>query len=418
MTGESPTSPAPVAASWPHALWSRKWWIIAPVALIAVAVWQGPRLVLGPRIAVDPVKRGDLIETVVATGSVQTPFRVVISSQITGTVAEVEVAEGQRVTAGQKLVTLEARELEADVVQAQGIVAQAEAHMRQLGELTLPTARANRQQAQATLLNAQQTLDRATTLVRSGDETRVVLDAAQKDFDVARTALRAAELAVYTSSPGGSDYVTGQTQLAQAIASRTTAISRLGYATITAPRAGVLITRSVERGTVAQAGVALLGLAPDGQTQLLLAIDERNLAKLALAQTATASADAYPDKRFEAKISYINPAVDITRASVEVKLDVAKPPDYLRQDMTVSVDIDVAHSDKALNLPARSVHDVLSPAPWVLAIRAGHAVKVPVQLGIQGTSQIEIRDGLAEGDVAIPATSDVTAGQRVRALLP
>jgi HlyD family secretion protein len=401
---------------WWHVLWSRKWLVAVAAVVVGLAAWQGPTAMLGPEVAVDRVARNDLVETVVATGSVETPFRVAISSQVTGTVAEVDVDEGQRVTLGQKLVTLESRELEADVVQAQGAVAQAEAHMRQLDELTVPTARATRKQAQVTLLNAQQTLDRAAALVRTGDETRVVLDAAQKDFDVARTQLRTAELAVYTSSPGGSDYVTGQTQLAQATANRTTAISRLGYATITAPRAGVLITRSVERGTVVQAGVTLLALAPDGITQLLLAIDERNLGKLALAQTATASADAYADKRFDAVVSYINPGVDITRASVEVKLDVAKPPDYLRQDMTVSVDIDVGHSDKALNLPARSVHDVLSAAPWVLAIRAGRAVKVPVHLGIQGTSQIELLDGVTESDVVIPATSDVLAGQRVRAL--
>ena len=78
----------------------------------------------------------------------------------------------------------------------------------------------------------------------------------------------------------------------------------------------------------------------------MLQIDERNLGKLALGQKALASADAYPDQRFAAVVSYINPGVDITRASVEVKLTVADPPDYLRQDMTVSVDIEVAREGR------------------------------------------------------------------------
>ena len=104
----------------------------------------------------------------------------------------------------------------------------------------------------------------------------------------------------------------------------------------------MLIARNVERGTVVQPGKALLVLAPAGDTQLVLQIDENNLGLVALGQKALASADAFPDKTFAAEVTYINPGIDITRASVEVKLTVAEPPDYLRQDMTVSVDIEVA----------------------------------------------------------------------------
>jgi HlyD family secretion protein len=209
-----------------------------------------------------------------------------------------------------------------------------------------------------------------------------------------------------------------ETQLKQARANLETAESRLGYATITAPRDGVLITRSVERGTVAQPGKALLVLAPTGEVQLVLQIDERNLGKLALGQKAVASADAYPDQRFNAVVSYINPGIDISRASVEVKLTVSDPPDYLRQDMTVSVDIAVAERNDTLVLPIRSVHDVLSGAPWVLVIRDGRAAKRPVRLGLRGNSQLEIVDGMAEGELAIPLNSGVLTGQRVRAVLP
>ena len=96
------------------------------------------------------------------------PFRVEIGSQITGTVEDVLVEEGQRVSKGQPLISLEARELKAAVVQAQGAVAQAEARMRQLDELTLPSAREALTQAQANLLNAQQTFDRTSKLAKDG----------------------------------------------------------------------------------------------------------------------------------------------------------------------------------------------------------------------------------------------------------
>jgi HlyD family secretion protein len=373
---------------------------------------------LGPAVVVDQVERGRLIETVVASGHVETPYRVEIGSQITGTVEDVLVQQGERVVRGQPLILLEARELKASVVQAQGAVAQAEARIKQLEELTLPSAREAQAQAQATLLNAQQTYDRTAQLERNGYATRVALDEAQKTLDVARAVKRAAEFQVYTASPGGSDYVMAQTQLNQARANLDTAESRLGYATIVAPRDGVLITRSVERGTVVQAGKALLVLAPAGELQLVLQIDERNLGRLALGQTALASADAYPDRRFSATVTYINPGIDISRATVEVKLTVQEPPDFLRQDMTVSVDIEVAAKENADVLPMRSVHDILSGQPWVLAVRNGRAIQHPVTLGLHGTSQMEILEGLDAGDIVVPQSSGVRAGQRVRPVLP
>ena len=271
---------------------------------------------------------------------------------------------------------------------------------------------------QANVLDAQKTFDRANALLKTGSGTQATLDDARKALDVAKAQLNAAQLAVYTSSPGGSDYVMAETQIRQAVANLDTAKARLGYTTIVAPRDGVLITRNVERGYVVQPGTALLVLAPAGLTQLELQIDERNLGKLALGQKALASADAYPDKRFDAVVSYINPGVDINRASVEVKLDVADPPDYLRQDMTVSVDIDVARRDNTLVLPARSVHDELSSAPWALSVRDGRAFKQPVTLGLHGLTQVEIVDGLAEDAWALPVGSGVVTGRSVRPFTP
>ena len=404
------------AAAW-SALWSHRWFVFAVMLALGVGGWQGARLIFGPAVVVDQVRRGNLVETVVASGHVETPYRVEIGSQVTGTVDDVLVQEGQRVIKGQPLISLESRELKATVVQAQGAVAQAEARMRQLDELTLPSAREALTQAQANLLNAQQTYDRTSTLAKEGFATRAALDDAQKTLDVARTQVRTAEFQVYTASAGGSDYVMAQTQLNQAHANLDTAESRLGYATISAPRDGVLITRNVERGAVVQPGKALLVLAPAGEVQLVLQIDERNLGKISLGQKALASADAYPDQRFAAVVSYINPGIDITRASVEVKLTVADPPDYLRQDMTVSVDIEDAAKNNALVLPVRSVHDLLSGQPWVLGIKDGRAVKRPVRLGLRGNSHIEILEGLSEGEVAIPQNSGVLTGQRVRSVL-
>ncbi len=401
-----------------HAIWTHKWFALLVVVLAALGGWQAGRLILGVAVVVDPVVRGDLVQTVVASGHVETPFRVEIGSQITGTVQDVLVEEGQRVSKGQPLVAIEAGELKAAVVQAEGAVAQAEARLRQLRELTLPAARESLTQAQATLLNAQQIYDRTADLAKNGYATKASLEDAQKNLDVARTQMRTAELEVFTSSPGGSDYVMAETQLNQANANLDTARSRLSYATIVAPRDGVLISRNVERGTVAQPGRALLVLAPTGDVQLVLEIDEKNLGLIAVGQKALASADAFPDKTFPAQVSYINPGIDITRASVQVKLTVPAPPDYLRQDMTVSVDIEVAQRSGTLILPLRDIHDALTGSPWAMIVRDSRAHKQPVRLGLRANTHVEILEGAAQGNLAIPVTAGVMTGQRIRPVLP
>jgi HlyD family secretion protein len=230
--------------------------------------------------------------------------------------------------------------------------------------------------------------------------------------------VRAAELQVASAGRGGSAYLTAQSQLRQARSSRDTAASRLGYATIAAPRDGVLISRNVEQGAVVQAGKALLVLAPAGEAQIVLQIDERNLGKLVLGQKAIASADAYPNQRFDAVLSYINPGIDLSRAAVEVKLTIPAPPAYLRQDMTVSTDIEIARRTDALVLSVRAVRDALTESPWVLALRDGRARRVAVRIGLQGSTRFEITEGLAEGEVVIPATANAAPGDRARPMPP
>lgn len=221
------TAATPAKPAWPqragHFLWLHHWFVLAACIAAALGTWQAARTIMGPAVVVDVVRRGALIETVVATGSVQTPFRVSVGSQITGTVTQVKVDEGQRVSQGQTLIELDACELAAAMAQAQGIVDQAQARMRQLQELTLPMARETLKEAQANSTNAQQTFDRAAKLSESGFETRVALDAAKKNVDVAHTQVRTAEPQVCTATPGGSDFVMAQTQLGQAKSSLATA---------------------------------------------------------------------------------------------------------------------------------------------------------------------------------------------------
>jgi HlyD family secretion protein len=399
-------------------LWARRWAILTALVLLGGAGFALVRWLLGPEVVVYPAMRGDIVRTVVASGHVETPYRVEIASQITGIVEDVLVEEGQSVKRGQPLIGLERSELEAALVQAEGAVAQSDARIRQMKEVSLPAADQSLKQARATLDNAQSSYDRAEQLSRNGYGTRASLDEATKNLDIARTLVRTAELQVFTMSPGGSDFVMAQTQLSQSQANLTSTRVRLGYATITAPRDGVLISRAVERGTVVQPGRALMVLAPTGDSQLVLQVDEKNLGLIRLGQAALASADAYPDKRFAATVTYINPSVEIARASVEVKLTVPDPPAYLRQDMTVSVDIEVDRRDGVVVVPARTVHDAASADPWVLVVADGRAHEQPVKLGLRAADKVQVTQGLEPGALVVPIASGVRAGQRIRPVQP
>ena len=373
-----------------------------------------PKLLLGRQVDVDAVTRADFVQSVVASGHVEAPFRVNIGSQITGIVTDVVVAEGQTVKAGDPLVLLDDREMRAAVAQAEGVVAQSEARMRQLRELTLPAAEETLKQAKATLTNAQSAYDRAAKLAADGYGTRAALEDATKALAVARAQLNTAEFNVFTNKPGGSDFVMAETQLLQARSSLESAKARLGYAVVKAPRDGVLISRSVERGNVVQPSVVMMTLSPFLDTQIVVQIDERNLALLRLGQPALVAADAYPKEPFNAEIAYINPGVDLQRASVQVKLRVPQPPDFLRQDMTVSVDIEAARHPQALIAPVTHIRDLASGKPWVLVAKRHRTERRDVSIGLLGSGRAEILTGLSEGDLLVPASSGVIAGQRIR----
>lgn len=395
----------------------RMWPALAILAALAVLVGIAVPAVLGPRVGVDTAMRGELVQTVVASGHVEAPFRVNIGSQITGVVADVPVAEGQKVAAGQPLIVIDDREARASVAQFEGVVAQAEARLRQIKELTLPQAEATLRQAEATRVNAQQAYDRAAKLARDGYGTRTKLDDAIKARDIAESQVRSAELQVHTSRPGGSDYVMAETQLNQARANLVSAQSRLSYTVITAPTKGVLISRNVERGNVVQPSSVLMTLSPAGDTELVVQIDEKNLSLIALGEKALVSADAYPKQSFEAEVVYINPGIDLQRASVEVKLRVPVPPDTLRQDMTVSVDIEVARRPNAVVIASGSVRDAASEPPWVMKVEAGRTKRQPVQVGISSGGKTEVVSGLAAGDAVVPSNvATVKEGQRVRVI--
>ncbi len=393
----------------------QRWLIAIAVVVLAMALYFAVQKFLGPKLVVHPVEVQDVVQTIVASGHVETPLRVDIASQITGTVASIPVTEGQTVNARQLLIALEDGEAKALVAQARAAVTQAEARLRQIRDLGLPSARQALEQAKINRANVAKQTARTAELQAKGFVGQSALDEAQKNLAIADSQVRTAQLQVDSNAQQGGDYLVADAALQQAKASFDVAVARLDYTTIEAPAEGILIARNVERGDVVQPGKVLMVLSPGGQVQLVAQIDERNLANLRLGEKAIVAADAFPDEKFAAEVAYINPAIDPLRGSVEVKLNVPAPPLHLRQDMTVSIDIEVARRLRTLVLPTEAVHNGTGAEPWVLLIANGRANRQPVKLGLRGGGKIEILSGIQAGDqVLASATAAIADGARVR----
>jgi len=389
-------------------------WRLAVIGLaVVVGGVLGVRWWRGTPVSTEHAVRRDFVQTLVASGRVENPHRVDIGAQITGTVRRVPVREGQAVRAGDVLIELVDLELRSAELQADIAVAQAHARLRQLTEVQRPMAEQSQRQAQVNLDNARAIQGRNEDLFARQFIGEAALQESRRAADFAEAQWLSAQKQWDSTGASGSDYAMAQTAVAQAQASAQAAHARAAYATIRAPAAGLLIGRSVEAGDVVQPGKVLMTLSPQGDAQLVLSIDEKNLRLIALGQQALASADAYPQQKFPAEVAYINPGVNPQTGAVEVKLNVARAPATLRQDMTVSVDIELARRDQALLLPLAVVHDIERAAPWVLQSAQGIAVKVPVRIGLRSGGWVEVLQGLGEGAAVIAAPPGVAPGARV-----
>jgi HlyD family secretion protein len=391
---------------------------IGLVILIAVIAVFGQSQIFGPKVAVQSLQAQQFNQTLVASGRVENPHRIDLGVQMTGRVQKVNVTEGQQVSSGMVLFELEASELQAALKQAQLAEKQALLAVRQIGELREPIAEQIFLQARVNRDNAKRSYERTVELTRKGFMGVAAKDESERTLFIAQSQLTTAQQQLASVRKGGTDSAAAETALAAARAAVDGAVSRLRYTKITAPVAGTLISRNVEQGDIVLPGKVLMMLSPQGATQLVVQIDEKNLHLLKLDQAAQASADAFAGQRFAAHLIFINPGIDPQRGSVEIKFLVPEPPAYLRQDMTVSVDIEIAHRDQALLLAATSIHDLHRPKPWVILAEDGKAKYQTIQTGIISHGMVEILDGLKAGDQFLTdATAVIKEGARIRVFI-
>lgn len=382
--------------------------VLALLSLLAVQA-------CAPSVRTTKARRSAIEQHLVVSGRVRVPMRIQIAAQVSGLVVAVGARAAERVEEGALLVQINDAELRAAAAQAKAAVDQARARVDQLKRVGRIVASQTLSEAETNLEAAEAELARTTTLFEKGAATQVDLDNARRAVERARAQRTAAEAQQIASSEMGADSRLALTALLEAQAQLAGAEARLAQTRIVAGQKGVILTRDVEPGDVVQPARTLMVLAADSEVELVFEADERNTALVQLGQTASVVADAYPDRVFSARVSYLAPSIDPERGSIEVRLVVDEPPDFLKPEMTISVDLTVASKADVLVLPSEAVRGALTPSPWVAVVQGGKMQKRPVKLGIRGNDTLEVVSGLEAGaEVVLLEGRRFTEGQRVR----
>ncbi len=393
----------------------RRWpWLVAAgvIAAGAVFAWQALR---GPRVDAVKLSYAPLVRTLQFSARVATLSRVDVGSTVTGRVAQVLVNEGAQVRKGDVLVQLESDELRAALTQAVASERQAQARLNGLRSTGRSGARAALAQSDATLLAANAEFARVRQLVAQGFFSASRLDEAQRAVDVARAQQSGSTAQSQAVGDAGTEVMQAEAQLAALQAATAAAQARLKQTAVLAPADARVLTRQVEPGQIVQPGKALMALALVGPTQLIAQVDERFLDQLQAGQSAMVVADAFASQRFAARVLSIAPSVDAQRGAIEVKFALKEQaPEFLREDMTLSVEVETGKRARALVLPLRALRtQTSSESATVLVADSGRAQARTVRLGLRSLSAVEVLEGLAEGDEVLLGGT-VKAGDRIR----
>ena len=360
-------------------------WLMGSLGLlVALAAWWGYDRWRGEPVAVVTLQPAPLEQWVVAPGRVAAPSRLRVGVELTGVVAERGVRDGDAVQPGQVLLRLVDDEWQARVREAH-------AALTQLKQAQRPQAAAAQREAEARLAQAQREVDRRRGLLAQRAVSREEVEQAEQARIQAASAADQARLRVAALAPGGPDEALLRARLAVAEAG-------LARTQVQSPVAGLVVQHHVEVGDLVQAGQILFEITAAGRTEVRALVDERNLSVLQVGQTATVVADAWPDAPFGATLSRLAAAVDASRGAIELTLVVDDPvPAFLRDDMTVTVNVLTARLEAALVVPRDAVRST-TDGPEVRVLVDGRVAARPVVLGPAGDTTVAVSAGLQVGD--------------------
>lgn len=212
--------------------------------------------------------------------------------------------------------------------------------------------------------------------------------------------------------PRPEDVSVAEARVREAESSLDVARRDLAKRTIRSPVSGLVTVRSVEPGQSVLPGQRLLTVADMRATEIYVETDESNLGRLSVGQEALLISPAYSDRPFTGHLVQIGPEVDYDRGVVGLRVVADDLPDFARPDMTVDVNIEVAHFEDALSIPASALLETGVHA-YVLRVENSAAVRQEVRVLGRSSEYVAIA-GLSERTAVVLNATAVADGQSLR----
>jgi HlyD family secretion protein len=365
-----------------------------------------------------------------ATGYIVAAHKIEVASKVVGRVAWIGVEKGDRVKAGQVLVRLEDDEYRAQLRQDQGQLANLQAKSEELQNGSRPEevakAGADMEQAKADLENAKVSLDRTRQLVQEGVLAKQSLDDAQAKYngDLAKVTSLQRTLDLAVLGPRKEEIAQVKGQIEQARGGLEYAQTQLDNTIIRAPVTGTILDRNVEKGEFVTNGFVgdkgakgyLVTMADLNDLQVELDISQNDFPKLGPRQKGIITTDAYPDRKYQGSIAQVSPEADRAKATVQVKVKVLNPDEYLRPDMNATVSFynyvkaaPTSETKRVVVIPQGAIQN-----GSVFVVVNGHARKRPVTTGGAAEKGVLVQSGLIGGeDLIVGPPASLKDGQKV-----
>ncbi|HZT31647.1 MAG TPA: efflux RND transporter periplasmic adaptor subunit [Bryobacteraceae bacterium] len=368
-----------------------------------------------------------------ATGYIVAAHKIEVAAKVIGKVAWIGVDKGDRVKESQVMVRLEDDEYRAQLQQARGQLANLRANLERLENGSRPEeiaqALANLNVSKADLENARVTLERTRKLVAQGVLAQQSLDDAQARYDqaAARVVSLQKTYELVKIGPRREDIDAARGQVEQAKGAVAFAETNLANTVIRAPVTGTILERAVEKGEfvttsfVGDRGAKgyVVSLADLNDLEVELDISQNDFAKLHGAQKGVVTTDAFPDRKYQGFVKEISPEANRQKATVQIKVKIVNPDDYLRPEMNASVAF--LSEEKAQTPSGQAARPVVVVPPSavrdnaVFVLLGGKAVRRPVKVGSTSSQGIRIDEGLIGGeDLILNPPATLKDGDRVR----
>jgi HlyD family secretion protein len=420
--------------------WAVRWILIGVAILIALGAARFIYGKLNAATEVDivrirsatPLVAGEGNVILNATGYIVAAHKIQLAAKVVGKVAWIGVDKGSKVKTGQVLVRLEDDEYRARLMESKGQLEMLKARLAQAEHGSRPEeiakAKADVDQARVDQQNARVTLSRTSDLVRQGVLSKQALDDAQARYDGAAAKVASLDRAyeLVRLGPRHEEIDALRAQVDQAQGTLNYAQVQLDNTVIRAPIDGTILERNVERGEFVTTGFVgdkgakgyVVSIADLHDLEVELDINQNDFAKLGPTQPGIVTTDAYADRKYQGVIREISPEANRQKATVQVKVKVVNPDDYLRPEMNASVAFYSTEKSEGRRTETRST--VVIPASAVrdnavFIVVTGKAVRKTVKVGGTTAQGVQIVEGLIGGeDIIVNPPADLKDGQKVR----